>query len=77
MREWSGAELVGPDTQWRVLLVRVAMVAGGDWAYTYSFRPGRTVTFVTRPGPGMLDPHDPAFATLARDAGDSYPVSAR
>ena len=77
MREWTGAVLVGPDTQWRILLTRVAMTAGGDWAYTYSFRPGRAVTFVVRPGPGMLDPHDHAFADLARHARDSYPASAR
>jgi hypothetical protein len=75
MREWTGAVLVGPDTQWRVLLTRVALTAGGDWAYTYSFRPGRSVTFVTRPGPGMLDPHDDTYAILARTAGDGYPGS--
>lgn len=77
MREWTGAVLVGPDVQWRILLTRVAQLANGDWAYTYSFRPGRSVTFVTRPGPGMLGPHDPTFAELARHASDDYPRSAR
>ena len=77
MREWTGAVLVGPDVQWRVLLVKVAQLGNGDWSYTYSFRPGRTVTFVTRPGPGMLDPHDDTYAELARTAGDHYPASGR
>lgn len=76
MQEWHGAELVGEDIAPRVLLTDVYPIGGGDWAYRYSFAPGRSVVFVVRPGPGMLSPHDDTYARLVRELGAGYPRSA-
>ena len=76
MIEWHGAAVVGGDTTPLVLLTDVYPVDGGDWAYRYSFRPGRSVVFVVRPGPGMLSPYDDTYARIARELGNHYPRSA-
>jgi hypothetical protein len=45
-----------------VLLLSSTLISGGRWVYEYSVAPGRVVSLVTMPGPGMLPPDDPSWA---------------
>lgn len=65
MRESSGATAVGQAGKWLLLLLETRQLPGGNWAYTYSVRPGVNVQIVTRPGPDMLPPHDDTITALA------------
>lgn len=61
MQNWSGARPVDAPTDVLVLLLSVRLTERGQVIYTYSVAPGRVVSVVTRPGPSMLPPDDPAI----------------
>lgn len=65
METFTGAEWVGPAAGPRVLLLSAQLASGGRWVYRYSVGPGRVVSVLTEPGPGMLPPTDPAYAGIA------------
>ena len=67
MQRFRGARWVGPPAGPRVLLLSAEPISGQRWVYTYSITPGRTVSLVTMPGPGMLPPDHPDYATIVAD----------
>lgn len=64
METFRGAEWVGPPDGPRVLLIAAELASGGRWIYRYSVSPGRVVSVLTEPGPGMLPPTDPVYAGI-------------
>jgi hypothetical protein len=56
-----------------VLLLSAELTADGFWVLAYSVAPGRVVTVVTIPWPGLPDADDPAYALLVDQLVRSTP----
>lgn len=68
MREFQGAEWVGPSSGPQVLLLSSEPGSGQRWVYTYSVAPGVVVRLVVMPAPGLPDPADPVYAGIVLGA---------
>lgn len=64
VQPFRGAAVIGQGPRWLILLTEVRQTRHGSWVYTYSIAPGRQVSFVTWPRPGMIGPYDDTFAGL-------------
>lgn len=73
MDRYRGARWVTAPDGRIVLLLAAQPASGGRWVYSYSVSPGRVVSLVTTPGPGMPDPGDSVLAQIALDVTEEPP----
>jgi hypothetical protein len=77
MQTWQGAEPLGELDGWLVLALAAVQLPGGSWAYTWSIRPGVTVSVITLPGPDTLQVTNPDWLEIIRDITRTRRVLAR
>ena len=62
--------------RWLVVWLGSRPAGNGDWLHCYSIAPGVRVTLTSRPGPGMLPPHDASYLPALAAIAAAYPASA-
>lgn len=67
---------LGPGPEYLIIWLGSAQQGNGDWRHYYSIAPGKVVTVTSRPGPGMLPPHEPAHLQYLRSIAAQFPASA-